>query len=82
MAPRETGTAALVLGIVGILIPIFGIVASIFAVILGVRHQKTSSRALAGLILGVIGILVQLVVWVLVLIGALAYFGVLSPGVN
>jgi len=74
--------ASLILGIAGmILIPV---IASILAIVFGIlglnqikkNNEKGKGMAIAGLILGIVGFVV---LFILVFVGAMAYFGVLSP---
>ncbi|MCA9477648.1 MAG: DUF4190 domain-containing protein [Nanoarchaeota archaeon] len=76
--------AALVLGILSVLIPFIGIIFGILAIIFGIQGKKQiqetgeagKGMATAGLVLGIIGV-AYLFLWIL--IGGLAYFGALDP---
>jgi hypothetical protein len=78
--------AALILGILTIVIgwiPVLGQGLGIAAIVCGIiginkaNNEKMAGKgiAIAGIVLGVIGLLISLIV----LIGIIAYFGVLSP---
>ena len=63
-------TAALVLGIIGIIagifVPIVGLILGVLAVIFGSQERSTgSSHAKNGFILGIIAIVVSLISWVI-----------------
>ena len=75
---------ALVFGIAGIIIPFIGFLCAIAAIILGFiainkikldPNLQGRGLAIAGVVLGFVGLLVG----ILTIIGAIAYFGVLSP---
>lgn len=64
--PTGKATAALVLGIVGLLawfIPLFGLPITIVGVVLGVQGMKSTRRgtAAAGLTLGIIGLVLSII---------------------
>ena len=77
--------AAFILGIVGLLLFPLAVAAVIFGVIALNKIKSDSSLggkglAIAGIVLGVIGILIGILILpFLIIIGSLAFFGVLSP---
>lgn len=75
------GVASLVCGIVGIIIPYIGLILGILAIVFSHRQKRIqpNGMATAGFVLGIIAIVIGLFVGMLVIIGSLAYFGVLSP---
>jgi len=70
---KGMAVAALVLGIVGCVIPYLGFVLAIIAIVLGAMAKSGSARgmALAGMILGIVSLAFN-VLWIVIIIGLTA----------
>jgi hypothetical protein len=77
----KNATISLVMGLVALLVPIIGLVTGILAIVYW-RKQKAiapNGMATAGLVLGIIGLVTNLIFLFLMIVGMIAYFGVLQP---
>jgi hypothetical protein len=83
--PNEnSGIVSLVLGILSIvfsILPFIGLPLAIVSLVFYSKQKKevVTGAATAGLVTAIIGIIMNCFLGIFVMIGALAYFGVLSP---
>jgi len=78
---NKWGVASLVCGILGIVIPYIGLILGILAIVFSRKQKKIQPNGLAtaGFVLGIIGVVIYTVLFLFMIIGALAYFGNLDP---